>query len=118
MRILPSDAITGISTENLEQVRGVLAAGHAAPTYIAAGPMFHTTTKEKPRIAGPAYAAEVVREVGLPVVAIGGITLENAAEVTAAGVRTLAVSAAVLKAAQPGRVVEKFLSLIPSSIPA
>ncbi len=116
-KILPSGAITGISTENIEQARSAVG-GKTLPTYLAVGPMFHTMTKEKPRIAGPAYAAEVVREIKLPVAAIGGITLENAAKVTAAGVRTLAVSAAVLKSARPGEMVEKFLSLIPSTVPA
>jgi thiamine-phosphate pyrophosphorylase len=112
--LLPSDAITGISTENLDQARSALA---AKPTYLAAGPMFHTTTKDKPRIAGPAYAAALAREVDLPVVAIGGITLENAGEITRAGIHAIAVSAAILKARHPGRAVEQFLALIPPPNP-
>lgn len=113
-KLLPASAITGISTENLDQARAAVVSN---PTYLAAGPMFHTTTKEKPRIAGPAYAAAVVGETAIPVVAIGGITLENAGEVVATGVRVLAVSAAILRASDPGRAVEKFLALLPSPNP-
>ncbi|HVT79345.1 MAG TPA: thiamine phosphate synthase [Phycisphaerae bacterium] len=100
--------ITGISTENLAQARS---AAEQGPTYIAAGPMFPTTTKDKPRIVGPAYAAELARELKLPLVAIGGITPENAREVLAAGATALAVSSVVLRSEKPREVVARLLAI-------
>ena len=52
-KLLGHNAIIGVSTENLTQARQAL---HDGASYIAVGPMFPTTTKIKPRIAGPAYA--------------------------------------------------------------
>lgn len=107
-KLMGPDATIGISTERLEQARQALADG---ATYLAAGPMFHTTTKDKPRIAGPAYAAEVVRAFpAVPVVAIGGITPANVGEVKAAGVKSVAVTAAILRAADPGAATREFLA--------
>jgi thiamine monophosphate synthase len=75
--------------------------------------MFHTTTKQKPRIVGPAYAAAAVKEMPRPVVAIGGITLENVRQVVGGGgVKAVAVSSAVLKAVDPGAVVRGFLDVL------
>ena len=108
-KIMGPRAIIGVSTERLEQARDAIRQG---ATYIAAGPMFPTTTKEKPRIAGPAYAAEVTAEVKLPVVAIGGVTLENLPELLRAGVRRVAVSSAILRADDPGEKVRSFLRML------
>jgi thiamine-phosphate pyrophosphorylase len=109
-KLLGPEAIIGVSTERLEQARQALADG---TTYLATGPMFHTTTKEKPRIAGPAYAAEVVKAFpGIPVVAIGGITPQNVAEVTATGIKAVAVTASILRAVDPGAVTREFLGLL------
>jgi thiamine-phosphate pyrophosphorylase len=108
--LLGPGGILGVSTERLEQARQAVADG---ATYVAVGPMFPTTTKEKPRLATPAYAAEAVAALPMtPVVAIGGITLQNLPELTAAGVRAVAVSAAVLKAEDPGEAVRGFLDAL------
>jgi len=108
-RILGSNAIVGVSTENLAQARQAVADG---ATYVAVGPMFPTTTKIKPRLAGPAYAAEAVREIPRPLVAIGGISPENVTELTAVGIRTVAVSAAVLRAPNAGDAVQAILRML------
>ena len=99
-KLLGPQAIIGISTERLDQVRIGLRDG---ATYIAVGPMFATTTKLKERIATPAYAAEVraALPAEVPIVAIGGITAENLSQVTATGVRAVAVCSAILAALTP-----------------
>lgn len=63
----------GVSTHDLSQVR---AAAELAPTYIAYGPVFTTTTKQNPDpVQGiPALRAAVQAAGDIPVVAIGGIT--------------------------------------------
>jgi thiamine-phosphate pyrophosphorylase len=105
-RLVGAEMIVGVSTENLAQARA--AAGGGA-TYIGVGPMFPTKTKEKPRLAGPGYAAAALAEVALPAVAIGGITLENVGALTAVGVRAVAVCGAVIGEADPGAAAGLFL---------
>jgi thiamine-phosphate pyrophosphorylase len=97
-RIVGPDRIVGVSTHSLAQA---MAAAEAGADYVGCGPMFQSATKPQEVIPGPALAAEVARQVGLPVMAIGGITPENAPQVLAAGVRWLAVSSTVCSAADP-----------------
>jgi thiamine-phosphate pyrophosphorylase len=91
--------VVGISTHNLEQAR-VAAAGGA--DYIGFGPIFGTASKQNPDpIVGIEALAAVCRELTIPVVAIGGITLDRVAELASAGASAAAVIAAVDKAAVP-----------------
>ncbi len=83
-------AIIGFSTHSIPQVE----AGVREPiTYIAVGPVFGTVTKDTGYTAlGLDLVREAVRRAGgVPVVAIGGITLERAASVLAAGASAVAV---------------------------
>jgi thiamine-phosphate pyrophosphorylase len=75
----------------------VAAAGGGAD-YVAFGAMFASPTKPAARRASLALLGEVHRRTGLPVVAIGGITLDNAAGVVAAGADALAVITALFAA--------------------
>jgi len=79
----------------------ILAASGA--DYVAVGPVFPTTSKDRP---DPVVGLELVRAARgmtrLPLVAIGGITHANAAEVIAAGADGVAVISAVLRDAYPG----------------
>jgi thiamine-phosphate pyrophosphorylase len=87
--ILGPDRIVGFSTHTLEQVRE---ASHLPVDYIAFGPVFETATKENPDpVVGVEGIARVRAEVAGPLVAIGGITLERAPAVLAAGADTVAV---------------------------
>ena len=109
-RIVGPDRIVGVSTHSLAQA---LAAAEAGADYIGCGPMFQSTTKPQEVIPGPTLAAEVVRQVGLPVMAIGGITTESAPQVLAAGVRWLAVSSVVCSAADPEAETRRMVELLP-----
>ena len=75
----------------------VAAAGGGAD-YVAFGTMFGSPTKPAARRASLALLGEARRRTGLPVVAIGGITIDNAAAVVAAGADALAVIAALFAA--------------------
>ena len=83
------DFWVGYSTHSLEQVA---AANRTSADYIAFGPIFPTATKQNP---DPVVGTELLREARQltrkPLVAIGGITLERAAEVYRAGADSLAV---------------------------
>lgn len=89
--LLGPDRLIGFSTHSLEQV---LKADTLPVDYIAIGPVFPTRTKEKP---DPVVGIEAVRAVRAwtrkPLVAIGGITLETAPQVIAAGADAVAVIA-------------------------
>jgi len=96
-RILGPDQIIGFSTHNLEQA---LAASKLPADYIAVGPIFPTSTKlDAEPVVGLEKLATICKAVQKPVVAIGGIRLENAAEVLAAGPHSIAVVSDLLSAA-------------------
>jgi thiamine-phosphate pyrophosphorylase len=87
--ILGPDAIVGFSTHSPEQAR---AASSLPIDYVAIGPVYATATKENPDPVVGLEGVRAVREiVTLPLVAIGGITLERARAVLDAGADALAV---------------------------
>ena len=87
--VLGPDPIVGFSTHNMEQA---VEADKLPIDYIAVGPIFPTSTKENPDpVLGPKGLVKISQVVHKPVVAIGGIRLENAAEVLKAGVHSIAV---------------------------
>ena len=98
-RILGPQTIIGVSTHNLEEARLAEAAG---ADYIGFGAMYPTTSKEVQHRPGPAMLAAIRQEVRVPVVAIGGITRNNAAEVIDAGADAVAVISAILGSRDPG----------------
>lgn len=76
-----------------------LTAAQAGVDYLAFGSVFSSTTKPRAVRAPLALFAEARRSIGLPLVAIGGITLQNASQVFAAGADAVAVISAVFDAA-------------------
>jgi thiamine-phosphate pyrophosphorylase len=93
-KILGQDAMIGFSTHNLKQA---LEANNLPVDYIAVGPIFPTSSKENPDpVVGLAGLAAIAKAVHKPIVAIGGITPENAVEVLKAGAQSVAVIRALL----------------------
>ena len=83
------DRWVGVSTHTLEQLA---AADRTSADYIALGPIFPTATKKNPDpVVGTELLRKARRMTKKPLVAIGGITLERAAEVYRAGADSLAV---------------------------
>lgn len=107
---LGPDAIVGYSTHSVQQVE----AAHAYPvTYIAVGPVFGTRTKDTGYSAvGLELVAAARRVTDRPIVAIGGITLERAPAVLAAGASCVAVISDLLTDADPARRVRAFLDVL------
>jgi thiamine-phosphate diphosphorylase len=109
------DALVGLSTHNATQAE----AGCLEPvTYLAIGPVFLTHTKTGDTnpvvgLAGVRQAADIARARGLPVVAIGGITLDRAASVLEAGASSIAVISDLL-AADSAERVKAFLETVGS----
>ncbi|HXN52079.1 MAG TPA: thiamine phosphate synthase [Candidatus Acidoferrum sp.] len=100
----------GVSTHNLEQFRRAAA---TSADYIAVGPIFATTSKANP---DPVVGLELIRQVrpltDKPIVAIGGISLDRAASVIAAGADSVAVIRDVLCAAKPGEQARRYLETL------
>jgi len=100
------DLLIGFSTHNPAQA---LAAAGAGADYIGFGPVFGTRSKANPDpTVGLAALADVCRAVSVPVVAIGGITLDAVPSVARAGASAAALIAAIDAAPDPsaaGRAV-------------
>ncbi|HXZ81001.1 MAG TPA: thiamine phosphate synthase [Terriglobales bacterium] len=98
----------GLSTHNPEQVR---IADEAAPDYIAVGPVFATTTKSNPDpLIGLEGVQEARRLTSRPLVAIGGITLDNCRSVIDAGADSVAVISSLTR--EPRKSAEQFLRIL------
>jgi thiamine-phosphate pyrophosphorylase len=93
----------GVSTHSLEQARQAVLDG---ADYIGVGPTFPSQTKTFEQFPGVELLRAVAAETRLPAFAIGGITLERLAEVLATGITRVAVSGAVINAADPTLAVK------------
>ncbi|HEV3470732.1 MAG TPA: thiamine phosphate synthase [Pyrinomonadaceae bacterium] len=101
--LLGGGAVVGYSTHSVEQAVG---AARLPVSYVAIGPVFLTSSKENP---DPVVGLEGVRRVRaaagrLPLVAIGGITRENARAVLEAGADSVAVIGDLLKPGDPAEI--------------
>jgi thiamine-phosphate pyrophosphorylase len=97
-RILGPDALVGVSTHNLEQLRQAVLDG---ASYVGVGPTFPSETKEFGDLAGLDYVRQALAETSLPAFAIGGIRLANVESVVAVGAKRVAVSQAICQAESP-----------------
>ncbi|MFA6054258.1 MAG: thiamine phosphate synthase [Thermodesulfovibrionales bacterium] len=93
-KILGKGKIIGVSTHCIEQA---LEAEQAGADYLGFGPVFHTSTKDVGSPRGTVLLGEIKNKVSIPVVAIGGINLENIHSVLETGVDAVAVVSAILK---------------------
>ena len=100
-KLLGPGAVIGFSSHNVDQLS---AAGGEPVDYVAFGPVFPTASKRDP---DPVVGVEEIRRcralVEKPLVAIGGIPLENALEVLRAGADSVAVIAGLLPQAPTAR---------------
>jgi len=106
--IIGPDRWLGVSTHNPEQVRD---ADLTSADYLAIGPVFSTSSKER---ADPVVGLEGVRRARQltrkPLVAIGGITRANAASVIEAGADSVAVISNLLR--EPRKSAEEFFRVL------
>jgi thiamine-phosphate pyrophosphorylase len=107
--LLGEQAIIGFSTHTVEQA---IEAARLLVDYIAIGPIFNTSSKENPDpLVGLEGLRRVRQAVGrLPLVAIGGITLETAHEVIAAGADAVATISLLLN--DPAKIEQQVRKLL------
>lgn len=107
-QILGSEAIIGVSCKTVEQA---LEAESKGADYLGVGAVFPTSTKSDTRTIEHATLVEICRAVRIPVVAIGGITLQNAHELVGTGIAGIAVISALFGAPSPRNAAQAFAAL-------
>jgi len=114
--VIGPDKLVGISTHNRAQFERAAA---TSADYIAVWPIFSTSTKANP---DPVVGVEFLRQIrpltDKPIVAIGGITLERAAEVVRAGADSVAAIGDILRARDPGARALQFIEILEAAIHA
>jgi thiamine-phosphate pyrophosphorylase len=112
-KLMLLDKIIGCSTTTVEQA---VQAQSEGADYIAVGAIYQTLSKTSTttpaRVVGLDTLRQVRQAVNLPIVAIGGITKDNAPEVVAAGADAVAVISAVLGAESPETAVRQIVASI------
>jgi thiamine-phosphate pyrophosphorylase len=96
-KLLGVGKVVGVSTHDIDQAKKAVLDG---ADYLGVGPVFRSSTKPRDwaKIPGLDYAKQAAEQIDLPTVAIAGINSENLAEVRKAGIRSIAVTAAVTAA--------------------
>jgi thiamine-phosphate pyrophosphorylase len=108
--------VIGISANTREQA---LEAERRGADYIGLGPIYATASKETALpLVGPEGIRRVKARVRIPVVAIGGITFQNAPAVAAAGADGIAVISAILGRPDPERAARRLKDLFRGGTPA
>ena len=111
--VLGPDVVAGRSASSVREAREAVEEG---ADYLGVGTVFTTPTKLDAEVKGLALLEEVAREdLPVPWFAIGGITLETAPKVAAAGAKGFAVVRAILDAEDPEVAARQLRSLLSTS---
>ena len=103
-RLVGGDMVIGKSTHSIAEAEGALADG---ADYIGVGSVFGSKTKPQVARSGVELVKEVAQICDRPIIALGGITADNAGQVIEAGATGVAVCEAVLGAAEPERAARE-----------
>ncbi|ADU52064.1 thiamine-phosphate pyrophosphorylase [Thermaerobacter marianensis DSM 12885] len=105
-RRLWPEGLLGVSVRTPVEARAAEAAG---ADYVGAGALRSTSTKPDSRVIGLEGLAAVVGATRLPVIAIGGITVDDLPALRRLGVAGVAVASAIARAADPRQAAAAFL---------
>lgn len=109
-KLLGSNKIIGATAHSINEA---LNAEKAGVDYIGFGHIFHTNTKlKKDEPKGIKQLEKVLSRISTPVLAIGGINLENIEELLHTGVYGVAIISSILKSKNPESTTKKFHNLI------
>ena len=108
-RLLGRNRILGVSSHSLAEALQAEADG---ADYLAVGSIFPTRTKSEFQLVGLDLLTQARQKCSLPLVAIGGITLENVSEVIRAGADGAAVISAIGGAEDPERATQQFIEAV------
>ena len=102
--IIGEDKILGVSASTVEEAKK---AEIDSADYIGSGAVFPTATKDDADSVSEEELKEIVDSIDIPVVAIGGITIENAHTLKASGIAGFSVVSAIMSAEDPKEASEK-----------
>ncbi|NIO60235.1 MAG: thiamine phosphate synthase [Acidobacteria bacterium] len=106
--VVPSGFLVGASTDDPRRARALVADG---ADYIGCGTVYSTATKQDAgAVIGLSGLQSVAEAVDVPVVGIGGVTAERAAEIATTSASGVAAIAAVMSAADVGAAVRGLLA--------
>ena len=105
------DKIVGVSAATIEEAKKAEKDG---ADYIGTGAVFPTATKDDAPKITKKDLKEIVDSINIPVVAIGGITIENASELIDTGISGLSVVSAIMSSDDPKKSSEKLLNIFNS----
>ena len=109
-RLLGGDAIIGVTVHSLAEARGVAI---DLVDYVSIGGVFATASKNNPEPPiGVAGLSEIAALFDLPLVAIAGVTRQNAAALIACGVAGVAVISAVCAAPDPRAAAHRLRAIV------
>lgn len=103
-KMLPFGMLIGVSTHSLEQARKAELEG---ADYIGVGPTFPSHTKCFSEFTGTELLKQVAESISVPAFAIGGINLDNIAEVAKSGFTRVAVSSVVNRSDSPKETIDQ-----------
>ena len=107
-KLIGNDKILGVSAATIEEAKKAEKDG---ADYIGTGAVFPTATKDDAPSITKQDLKDVVESINIPVVAIGGITLENAHELTDTGIAGLSVVSAIMSSENPKKSSEELLKI-------
>lgn len=105
--LLGPDKIVGVTAKTVEQAQAAQAAG---ADYLGSGAVFGTSTKKDAKFMELSLLKEITASVEIPVVAIGGITADNAMKLSDTGVAGIAVVSGIFAAEDITATSRKLLS--------
>jgi thiamine-phosphate pyrophosphorylase len=109
-RIVGPQMIVGLSTHNLDQV---VKANFEPVDYIGFGPLFSTTSKSNPDpVVGPQMLPKAYQNSKVPIVAIGGITMDRIHSINLSVCNNLAVISVVSQANDPLKMMQTLNRII------
>ena len=103
-KIIGEDKILGVSASTVEEAKKAEIDG---ADYIGSGAVFPTATKDDADSVSKEELKEIVDSIDIPVVAIGGITLENAGTLKDTGIAGFSVVSAIMSADDPKEASQK-----------
>lgn len=110
-RLIGEDKILGVSASTVDEAKKAQKDG---ADYIGTGAVFPTATKKDAEKVTKQELKEIVDSIDIPVVAIGGITLENAHELTDTGIKGFSVVSAIMSSENPKKSSEELLKIFNS----
>ncbi|WP_428910469.1 thiamine phosphate synthase [Niallia sp. Krafla_26] len=97
-KIVPPSMLVGISARTIEEA---IAAEKGGANYIGVGSVFPTSTKDDAKVLPPGGLEKIIQSVSIPVVAIGGIKLDNVTAIRDLDIAGVAIVSEIMKAKSP-----------------